>query len=90
MAIAVVTVAAGGLPVIDVTATTPRLGMPVTEAASGIPVTKVTLPMGGLPVTFVTPPLLRTSAEHDDDRRAGGIRAGKVADKETVAAARKK
>ena len=59
MGLAVVTVAAGGLAVIDVTATTPKLGVPVTEAANGkgIPVTKVTLPKGGLPVTFVVPPL---------------------------------
>jgi hypothetical protein len=56
MAVAVVTVASGGLPVIDVTATAPRLGLPVTEATTGIPVTKVTLPAGGLPVTFVVPP----------------------------------
>ena len=62
MAIAVVTVAAGGLPVVDVTATFPRLGLPVSEAATGkgIPVTKVTpaangLPPG-LPVTYVVPP----------------------------------
>ena len=59
MGLAVVTVAAGGLPVVDVTATTPKLGLPVTEAANGrgIAVTKVTLPKGGLPVTFVVPPL---------------------------------
>ena len=59
MGVAVVTVPSGGMPVIDVTATTPRLGVPVTEAANGrgIPVTKVTLPVGGLPVTFVVPPL---------------------------------
>ena len=59
MGIAVVTVASGGMPVIDVTATTPKLGVPVTEAANGrgIAVTKVTLPKGGLPVTFVVPPL---------------------------------
>lgn len=59
MGLAVVTVASGGLPVIDVTATTPKLGVPVTEATNGkgIPVTKVTLPKGGLPVTYVTPPL---------------------------------
>jgi hypothetical protein len=57
MAVAVVTVAAGGIPVVDVTATTPKLGTPVTEAARGIAVTKVTLPRGGLPVTYVvTPP----------------------------------
>jgi len=57
MACAVITVASGGLPVIDVTATFPKLGMPVTEAIAvgavkyGIPVTKVAA--GGVPVTFV-------------------------------------
>ena len=57
MATAVITVASGGLPVIDVTATTPKLGIPVTEAIAigavkyGIPVTKV--PVNGVPVTFV-------------------------------------
>lgn len=53
MSTAVVTVAAGGLPVIDVTATFPKLGLPVTEALNGrgIAVTKVAA--GGLPVTFV-------------------------------------
>lgn len=59
MGLAVVTVAAGGIPVVDVTATTPKLGVPVTEAANGkgIPVTKMTLPKGGIPVTYVVPPL---------------------------------
>lgn len=58
MAVAVVTVASGGLPVIDVTATTPKLGVAISEAANGrgIAVTKVTLPQGGLPVTYVVPP----------------------------------
>jgi len=57
MATAVITVASGGLPVIDVTATFPKLGMPVTEAIAigavkyGIPVTKVAV--NGVPVTFV-------------------------------------
>ena len=53
MSVAVVTVASKGLPVIDVTATFPKLGMPVTEALNGrgIPVTKVA--SGGIPVTFV-------------------------------------
>src|SRR6185295_16016176 len=48
----VVTVAAGGLPVVDVTATFPKLGLPVTEALNGrgIAVTKVAA--NGLPVTF--------------------------------------
>ena len=55
MAIAVVTTASGGMPVIDVTATEPGLGVPVTEATNGrgIAVTKVSLAIGGLPVTFV-------------------------------------
>ena len=55
MAIAVVTKASGGMPVIDVTATKPGLGVPVTEATNGggIAVTKVSLAVGGLPVTFV-------------------------------------
>lgn len=50
MGLAVVTVAAGGLPVVE----TPS-GMPVTEAANarGIPVTKV-VGKGGMPVVFVT------------------------------------
>ena len=57
MATAVITVVSGGLPVIDVTATFPKLGLPVTEAIAigatkyGIPVTKVLA--GGVPVTFV-------------------------------------
>ena len=54
MATPVVTVASGGLPVIDVTATFPKLGLPVTEAFAGrgIAITKVA--SGGLPVTFST------------------------------------
>lgn len=54
MAIAVITKAAGGLPVVDVTATKPGLGMPVTEVTNGygIAVTKV-VGKPGLPVTFV-------------------------------------
>ena len=53
MATAVVTVGSGGLPVVDVTATKPLLGMAVTEALGGrgIPVTKVAA--NGVPVTFV-------------------------------------
>jgi len=60
MAVAVVTVASGGLPVIDVTALAPKLGLPVTEAPLvggkkyGVAVTKVAA--NGLPVTFVTVP----------------------------------
>lgn len=56
MATPVVTVAAGGIPVVDVTATKPALGKPVTEAANGrgVAVTKVT-GKPGVPVTFVVP-----------------------------------
>jgi hypothetical protein len=55
-AFAVVTVASRGLPVVDVTATRPALGRPVTEATNGrgIAVTKVTAL--GLAVTFVPLP----------------------------------
>jgi hypothetical protein len=62
MATAVITVASGGLSVVDVTATTPLLGKAVTEAVAvsgvkyGIAVTKVTAPLPGIAVTFVTPP----------------------------------
>lgn len=63
MGLAVVTVASGGMPVIDVTASKPNLGVAVSEAANGrgIPVTKVTpIVVGGrqaLAVTYVNPPL---------------------------------
>ena len=56
MATAVITVASGGLPVTDVTATAPLRGMAVTEAIAvgankwGLPVTKVA---NGIPVTFI-------------------------------------
>lgn len=58
MAFPVVTVTSGGMPVIDVTATTPKVGLPVTEntAGRGIPVIKVAAGKPGLPVTFVTSP----------------------------------
>ena len=58
MATPVVTVASGGIAVIDVTATTPKFGAPVSEAAPGrgIAVVKVVAPLKGLPVTFVVPP----------------------------------
>jgi len=60
MAMPVVTVASGGLPVVDVTASKPANGRPVTEAANGMgrAVTKVTPAIGGiagLAVTYVTP-----------------------------------
>lgn len=57
MAVPVVTVASGGLPVVDVTVSSPKLGLPVSEAANGrgTAVTKVTAPQQGLAVTFVVP-----------------------------------
>jgi hypothetical protein len=60
MAKAVVTVASGGLPVVDVTASTPKLGLAISEAtavsgvAYGLWVTKVAA--YGVPVTYVVPP----------------------------------
>jgi len=59
MALPVVTVASGGRPVVDVTASKPLNGRPVTEATNGfgIAVTKVTPAIGGLAglaVTYVT------------------------------------
>jgi hypothetical protein len=51
MATAVVTVASGGRPVVDVTATSPTLGLAVTESASGMPVTKVAV--YGMPVNYL-------------------------------------
>jgi hypothetical protein len=49
-------VASGGLAVIDVTATTPLLGLPVSESASGrgIPVTKVLAGKSGLAVNYTS------------------------------------
>jgi hypothetical protein len=67
MGMSVVTVAAGGMPVVDVSATT-KIGLPVSEAANkfGRAVTKVTA--AGLPVVFVTPPLRRGT----NDAASGG------------------
>src|SRR5262245_39944234 len=61
MAQPVVTIASGGMPVVDVTATKPLLGAPVTEATNGygIPVTKV-IGKPGMPVTFVAATLQQT------------------------------
>jgi hypothetical protein len=56
MATPVVTVAAGGLPVVDVTATTPKFGAPVTEAAAGKGTSVTKVAALGVPVTFVVPP----------------------------------
>jgi hypothetical protein len=55
MATPVVTVAVYGIPVVDVTATFPKMGLPVTEAVTpnvrGTPVIKVAT--FGIPVTYV-------------------------------------
>ncbi len=79
MATPVVTVASGGLPVVDVTASTPKLGLPVTEALNGrgIAVTKVA--GGGMPVTFSTapdypPPLVLVFATFDLNVSANVVR----------------
>jgi len=56
MPLAVVTVASGGIPVVDVTATKPGNGIAVREATNGIgvAVTKVTPAIGGLAGLAVT------------------------------------
>jgi hypothetical protein len=65
MGMSVVTVAAGGMPVVDVSATT-KTGMPVSEAANkfGVAVTKVAL--YGMPVVYVSPPLVREADARAD------------------------
>jgi len=75
MAIAVVTKASGGMPVIDVTATKPGLGVPVTEATNGrgIAVTKVSLAIGGLPVTFVAATIQTASDGGINRSRTGEV-----------------
>jgi hypothetical protein len=62
MGLAVVTVASGGMPVVDVGADatmTRKSGTPVTEAANGkgIAVTKVAAGKLGMAVIYVVPPL---------------------------------
>ncbi|HEX3412876.1 MAG TPA: hypothetical protein VHT00_14245 [Stellaceae bacterium] len=64
MGMSVVTVASGGLPVVDVAAdvgATFKAGIPVSEAATGVAVTKVA--SGGTPVLYVTPPLRARSVK---------------------------
>jgi phosphoglycerate dehydrogenase-like enzyme len=70
MGMPVVTVASGGMPVIDVSLTT-KVGMPVSEASNkfGRAVTKVTV--GGMPVVYVNPPLMRD--DQTDRSRAGQV-----------------
>jgi phosphoglycerate dehydrogenase-like enzyme len=64
MGMPVVTVASGGMPVIDVSATTKK-GLPVSEAANGFgrAVTKVAI--GGIPVVYVTAPLMSDDGQAD-------------------------
>ena len=61
MGMPVVTVAAGGMPVVDVTpiaSMTPiKYGTPVTEAANGKGVAVTKVPKYGMPVIYVVPPL---------------------------------
>jgi len=51
MGMPVVTVASGGIPVVDVTSSSPNLGMAITEAPTGTAVTKVG--SGGVAVTYL-------------------------------------
>ena len=64
MAIPVVTVASGGRPVVDVTATGNQLGVSVTEALNGqgMAVTKVSAAIGGMPVVYLV--VSTTGAKH--------------------------
>ena len=66
MGMPVVTVASGGMPVIDVSATI-KTGLPVSEAANkfGRAVTKVT--SGGIPVVYVSAPLVLDDGQADRD-----------------------
>jgi hypothetical protein len=61
MGMSVVTVATGGMPVVE---STNGYGLPVTEAANkfGMAVTKV-VGKPGLPVIFVSPPLARATRQ---------------------------
>jgi hypothetical protein len=53
MALPVVTVTAGGIPVVDVTVGAPTRGMPVTEALNGRGTAVTKVAAGGVPVTFI-------------------------------------
>jgi hypothetical protein len=76
MSFPVVTVASGGLPVVDVTAIAPLRGVTVTEAANGrgLAVTKV-VGKPGLPVVY----LAQATVEPHLNDQADRSRAGKVA-----------
>lgn len=72
MGMPVVTVAAGGIPVVDVSATTGK-GTPVSEAVNGFgrAVTKVAA--YGMPVVYVTAPLMRADDGQADRSHAGDM-----------------
>jgi len=71
MGMPVVTVAAGGMPVVDVSATT-KTGLPVTEAANkfGLAVTKVSA--NGMPVVYVAPTLFSLGDARDKEPASRG------------------
>jgi hypothetical protein len=58
MSFPVVTTAAGGMPVVDVTATKPLLGRPVTEAANGRGVAVTKVAVNGVPVIYFAQPVV--------------------------------
>jgi hypothetical protein len=83
MGMAVVTVASGGMPVVDVTpiaSMTPiKYGVAVTEAANGKGVAVTKVAARGIPVIYVVPPLLRGGV----DEQAGRGRARSVASRQS-------
>lgn len=66
MGMPVVTAASGGLPVVDVSATT-KIGRPVSEAANGYGIRVTKVAVYGMPVVYTSPPLLRGT---DDNQQA--------------------
>ena len=65
MGLAVVTVAAGGIPVVDVSAVAPLAGVPVTEAANGRGVAVTKVAARGMAVVYVAPPLFMAEVVPD-------------------------
>jgi len=55
MATPVSTVTSGGIPVVDVSASKPGLGKPVSEAPAGRGTPVVKVASGGIAVAYVTP-----------------------------------
>src|SRR5262245_54600578 len=53
MGMAVVTIASGGLPVVDVTSVAPKTGLSVTEATNGRGVAVTKVAARGMPVMYV-------------------------------------